>query len=206
MSINWDDYELYHPWVFGPVHTLPRVEARKAFKRCMDTKDARIEMLRRLLAANGVKLGTDDPAIQDLNDWFFANVESDPDQPGRLTPEWYSIVHDVAMFLGEVIIERHPNLRWEFFTWGKRDAAYQKHVIMGFGTEDPKFRTNMDIHRMVAGYGHQIVESRGSIPTYGKVTVRGVEIDVDAAVAEFRGREVYTDAFWQWLRIADQRA
>ena len=95
-------------------------------------------MLRRLLKANGEDLGVEDAAIQDLNDWFHANVEAGPHQPGSLLPAWYSVVHDVAVFLGEVMIGRHPNLRWEFFTWGKTDVAYQRHVIMGFSTEDPQ--------------------------------------------------------------------
>jgi len=206
VSIDWDDYELYDPGVAGPVKTLPRADARKAFTRCMETKGARIEILRRLLKANGIELGTEDAAIQDLNDWFFANVEPDLEQPGRLAPAWYSVVHDVAVFLGEVMIERHPNLHWEFFTWGKTNVAYQKHVIMGFGTEDPKFHTNIDIDRMVATYAHQIIESRGSIPTHGTVNIRGAEIDVDAVSAQHRGREIETDAFWRWLGMAAQRA
>jgi hypothetical protein len=53
-------------------------------------------------------------------------------------PEWYSIAGDIGLFLGDLMIERHPILHWEFFTWGKSSIAYQQPVIMGFGTEDPK--------------------------------------------------------------------
>lgn len=206
MSIDWDGYELYDPGTAGPLNTLPRAEARQAFKRCMETKAARIEMLRRLLRANGVELAGEDTAVQDLNDWFYANVESDPEQPGRLLRGWYSVVHDVAVFLGDLMIERYPNLHWEFFTWGKTNVAFQRHVIMGFGTEDPKFHTNIDIDRSVATYVHRIIEGRGSIPTYGRVNVRGTEIDVDAAAAQHRSHEIETDAFWRWLQMAAQRA
>ena len=125
-----------------------------------------------------------------LNDWFVARVEADPQQPGRLTPIWYSVVHDVALFLGEVMIERHPHLYWEFFTWGRKHVAFQRHVIMGFSTEDPKFHTNIDIDRWVAQYAHGIIEARGSIPTYDIVDVRGVKIDVDAVAADHRWREI----------------
>jgi hypothetical protein len=45
----WDDYEIYHPGVIGPLHTLPRAEARRAFDRLMGEKSARIDMLRQLL-------------------------------------------------------------------------------------------------------------------------------------------------------------
>jgi len=171
----------------------------------MAEKQARIEMLRQLLKANGVDLSDTDDGILRLNEWFLANVEPDPEQPGRLLPEWYSVVNDVALFLGEVIIERCPGLRWEFFIGGKKDAAYQHHVIMGFSrAPNPKF--NVDIDRNVATYGHRIVPSRGSIATYGKQTVRGVEIDVVAAAARNRDREIEDDAFWRWVKTAESKA
>jgi hypothetical protein len=206
MTIDWAGYERYDAGVAGPPNSLPRVEARKAFKRQMDTKPTRLEMLRRLLEANGLELGTSDDAVQDLNNWFFAHVEADPEQPGRLLPDWYSIVHDVALFLGEVMIERHPNLHWEFFTWGKTNVAFQRHVIMGLSTEDPKFHTNIDIEGMVAAYAHRIIEKRGSVPIHGTVEIRGTPIDVDAIAARHRVREIETDAFWRWLQMAAQRA
>jgi hypothetical protein len=48
-----------------------------------------------------------------------------------------SLTNDVALFLGDEMIARNPGLRWEFFTWGKRDLSYQRHVIMGFPDEQP---------------------------------------------------------------------
>lgn len=206
MSIDWDEYERFDPWITGPYNALPRSEARRAFNRCMETKGDRIEMLRRLLSANGVELGGDDSSIQDLNDWFYANVEPDPEKAGNLRPGWYSVAHDIALFLGEVMIERHPHLRWVFFIWGKTDVSYQRHVIMGLSTEDPKFHTNIDIEDMVMAYAHQIIEHRGSIPKYGSINIRGVEVDVDAVAAQHRGRAVETDAFWRWLQMVARRA
>ena len=188
------------------MQTLPRSEARRAYVRCMETKPTRVGLLGELLKTNGVELGRSDAAVQDLNDWFFANLEPDPERPGWLLPPWYSIVHDVALFLGDVMIERNPNLRWEFFVWGKKSVSYQRPVIMGFSTEDPKFHTNIDVDRSVAVYGHRIVEHRGSVATYGPVTVRGVEIDVDAVAAQHRDREIETDAFLRWLQTAARRA
>lgn len=172
----------------------------------METKDSRLEMLGRLLAANGVEPGSNDAAIQRLNEWFVANIEADPERPGRLRSEWYSITHDVALFLGEVMIERHPNLHWEFFTWGKTNVAFQRHVIMGFGSEDPKMHTNMNVDRMVATYAHQIIEARGSIPDHGTIEVRGTKVDVGAVSARHRSREIDTEAFSHWLQNAAQRA
>lgn len=205
-SIDWDGYVLYNPGVMGPLNGLPLTEARLAFKRCMETKAERLEMLGRLLNANGVTMDVDDSAVQKLNGWFYENVEFDPEQPGRLLADWYSVVHDMAMFLGELTIRRHPNLRWEFFTWGRTNVSFQKPVIMGFGTEDPKFRTNIDFERMVAAYAHRIVAGRGSIPTYGTVTVRGTAIDVDALSRDHDSTDATADQFLLWLLMAKERA
>lgn len=205
MTINWDGYEIYDPGVVGPPNTLLRAEARRAFQRLMTEKPVRIDMLRQLLKANGVELSSTDDGILKLNEWFLANVEPDPDQPGRLLPEWYSVVRDIGLFLGETMIERCPGLRWEFFTGGKKNVAYQKHVIMGF-SRSPNPRFNLDIDGMVAGYGHRVVASRGSVPTYGKVTVRGVEIDGDAVIAGDLDQDIEHDVFWRWVKYHESKA
>jgi len=171
----------------------------------MDAIPVRIGMLRRLLAANAVELRNTDEGLQDLNDWFSDNVEPDPQKPGRLLPDWYSVVNDVALFLGETMIERYPTLRWEFFTGGKKDVAYQRRVIMGF-TQVPNAKYNVDIDRNVAAYGHPIIASRGSIPHYGTVVIRGTEIDVDAAAASHHQAEIDREAFWRWVRAAEAMA
>jgi hypothetical protein len=204
VTIEWDGYEIHHPGTMGPQNTLPRAEARRAFERVMNEKSARIAMLGRLLEANGLELTGTDAGIQGLNDWFRANVESDPAEPGRLSPDWYSVAHDVALFLGDVMIARGPGLRWDFFTGGKKDVAYQKHVIVGF-TRVPNPKYNIDVDRRVATYGHRIVASHGSVPHYGSRTVRGVEIDVDAAAARQRALEVEDDAFLEWVRTAESK-
>jgi hypothetical protein len=77
---------------------------------------------------------------------------------------------------------------------------------MGFSTEESKYHTNIDVDRSVATYGHRIIASRGSVPTYGEVTVRGVVIDVDRVAAGERGGMVETDTFLQWLQNAARRA
>ena len=205
VTMNWDGYETYDPGVFGPLHTLPRAEARRAFNQLMDAKPGRIQMLRRLLKANGIELAGTDAGIQDLNDWFLANVEADPGKPGRLLPAWYSVVNDAALFLGDVMIQRCPGLRWEFFTWGKKNASYQRHVIMGF-TQVPGAKYNIDIDAQVAAYAHCIVASRGSVPHYGRVTIRGVEIDMDAVTASMRPAGVERDAFLRWVSLSESRS
>lgn len=205
MSVDWDGYEIYRPGAVGPAHELPRADARREFDALMKAAPGRVEMLRRLLAANGVVLAGPDAGIQDLNDWFLAGVEADSDTPGRLLPEWYSVVRDVALFLGETLIGRCPGLRWEFFTWGKKDVAYQRHVIMGFSrVPNPKY--NLDLEAAVAAYGHRIIASRGSVAQLGRVAVRGVELDLDAATAAHGPTPIEEDAFWRWIKAAELQA
>jgi hypothetical protein len=156
MGVNWDGYQPYDPGVRGPLHELPRREARAAFARLMDAKDERIEALRRLAAANGVDLDDSDRAVQDLEDWFRAHVEPDPRAPDRLRPMWYAVVNDIALYLGELVIREAPHLRWTMFDAGKRNAAFQRHVIMGFTqASNPKY--NLDIDMAVAAFGHRII-------------------------------------------------
>jgi hypothetical protein len=136
----------------------------------MSYKEARTLALVKLLHTNGIELDKSDRAIQKLKDWFEMSVEgelheTDPvtvhgveldigPQP-QLKPIWYSVVNDIGLFLGDVILERAPNLRWEFFTYGRRDLAYQRHVIMGFPVPNPKY--TIDVDRHVATYGHRVV-------------------------------------------------
>jgi hypothetical protein len=205
VSVNWNGYEIYHPSTPGPAHELSRVDARREYDTLMAAVPRRIEMLRQLLAAYGVALAGTDAGIQDLNDWFLGNVEPDPVRPGRLLSEWYSVVRDVALFLGETLIGRCPGLRWEFFTWGKKDVAYQHHVIMGFArVPNPKY--SLDLEAAVCAYGHRIIASRGSIAQLGRVTVRGVEIDLDAATATHGTAPIEDDAFWRWIKAAELQA
>ena len=158
MTVDWDSYEIYDPGTHSTLDELSRADARKAYTRLMDAKSGRIEMLTALLRANGVVLNQSQEAIQALNDWFAGNVQPDPSESGRLLADWYSVVNDVALFLGDVIIARAPALRWEFYVWGgKRARSYQRHVIMGFPTENPKNRLSLDIDMAVAVLGQRRV-------------------------------------------------
>ena len=161
MSIDWNDYEPYDPGVSRPLHEVSKSDARAAFERLMRAKGGRIDALSELLRANGLELECNNAAIQALNTWLTAHVEGDPASPGRLKPMWYSVVNDIALFLGECIIARNRNLRWVLFESGRKDAAFQRHVIMGFAkVPNPKY--NLDIDMVIASYaqafvsGHQV--------------------------------------------------
>lgn len=132
MSIDWDDYEIYDPGVDRPLHEVTRAEATAAFDKLMREKPHRIQQLRALLAHNGVTLDSSNDGIQALNDWFRRHVIGDPQGDGRLEPEWYSVVNDIGLFLGDAITSRAPHLTWAMSQRNKNDVDFQRHVITGF--------------------------------------------------------------------------
>lgn len=206
VTVDWGGYEPDVMTVSGPLEQVSRAEARREFDRVMQTRATRIAGLRRLLASNGVALGDDEGSVQALNDWYSSHVEPDPRRPpGHLRPPWYSVSHDIALFLGELILARHPNLRWEFVTGGRRGIDYQQHVIMGFRSEKARFRTSMNLERMAVSYGHRIIAGQGSTRAQGSVTVRGHTVDVDRSLAVHPTPPVAPDEFVGWLRIAARR-
>lgn len=155
MSVDWGDYEPYVPLHEGLLTGLPRRKARESFNHLMEEKSERVGMLRTLLRANGLNLGSDMRSVQLLDDWFRSNVEGDPSQPDRLKSIWYGVVNDVALYLGELMISESPSLRWDFYTFGRSSTSYQRHVIMGFAKADSKYCVDIDL--AVATYGHQLV-------------------------------------------------
>jgi hypothetical protein len=108
----------------------------------MAEREQRIEALRALLAANGLVLGKSDDAIEVLEMWFRDHVEADPDDPARPRPLWLAVAFDIGVSLGELILERRPTLRWEFYVWGRRNLAYQRPVIMGFDVVNKRYNVD----------------------------------------------------------------
>jgi hypothetical protein len=155
MSVNWDDYEPFDPGVGQPLHELPRSEARAVYERMMAAKPERIEMLKGLLAVNGIDLDGTDEAVQAMNDWFRAELEPNPRDPGEPARLWSGVAYDIGLYLGDLLIERAPALEWRFFDKGKRDLSYQHPVIMGFDVPNPKY--NVDLPWAVRMYAYGLL-------------------------------------------------
>lgn len=156
--MEWHEYELYHPARPGLPSELSREDARVEFENLIAQKDNRIAQLADLVRHDGVTLDRSDESIQALNDWFIAHAEEDEVRRGFISGRWVSVAIDIALHLGDTLIARHTNLRWEFYTWGgKRANGYQEPVIMGFSTEDSKFRTNLALVDSIIRTGNAIV-------------------------------------------------
>lgn len=163
MAINWSEYLPFDPGVDRPLHEVTGREARAAFNRVMAARPERRDQLSHLLQVNGQgALDPSDEGIQRLNDWFRREVKGDP-STGRLLPIWYAVVNDVSLFLGDVMIDRCPELKWTLHKWGVRDVSFQRHVISGFTkVANPKYSADIDL--LVAIFGHRVVAQESVDP------------------------------------------
>jgi hypothetical protein len=153
MTVEWADYQVFDPRVWGPWRDLPRKEARTAFNKAMAEKEERKAQLRLLLEYHGRSLETTDESIDELERWYRAEVQPDPDKPGRMINWWYGVAFDIGLFLGDVMIERAPNLEWELYTGGKTFPYFQRPVIKGFTRSPiPRERVDPDWHVIILGH------------------------------------------------------
>ena len=161
MTVDWIGYHPFETSTGGSPRLLPRKEARSEFARLMEAKADRIKQLRDLVAKSGIDLDVNrDESIQDLNDWFRSELELEPEGNGNghsVARDWYPVILDIGLFLGEAMLERCPSLHWEFFTRGKKNVAYQSPLIMGF-SDDESY--NIDPPRLVATYAHRIAANQ----------------------------------------------
>jgi hypothetical protein len=176
MTVNWGGYYPYIPIIARPMHEVTRKEARDEFKKLMAEKGRRIEYLRELVKLNGIELRSTDEGLQELNDWFVREVEPRPDKSGRLLSIWYAVGNDLALYVGDIMIERSPGLKWVMFDKGKRSIYYQRHVIMGYSkVSDPQFA--VDVDRLISTYGHCLID--------------GDDVDSDEFVGMVYGSQKY---------------
>lgn len=140
----WDDYEIFDPQVERPLAELTRAEARAHYELVMDSKDDRIRELKKLAAAAGIELDGSEKALQAFNDWFIENVEPDPVSPDQARGRWFSVTHDLSLYLADLILAKHPHLHWTLLEGGKRDLSYQRPVLVGFRNAHPTYAVDLD--------------------------------------------------------------
>lgn len=159
MDVDWNEYEPYIPVHEGLLTELSRCHAREEFSNLMQRKSDRVRQLKRLLAANRIKLKQDLHSVQLLNDIFRLNVEKDAINLKRIASIWCGVINDIAPFLGDLMISMCFGVpTWRFNVSSKRDVSYQRHVISGFPKADPRYYVDIDL--VVATYGHQIIEGQ----------------------------------------------
>lgn len=179
MIVDFGGYEPYQPKVPGLYRDLSRRDARNQYNDVMERREERIEQLAGLVGRNGVTFGRTDEALLALGEWYVTSVTPDQSDRSRLSPVWFAVSFDIALLLGEIMIQRVAGLRWEFYVWGKTDMAYQRHVIMGFHTPDP--RMNIDPQRVISVIGHR--------------AMNGTELELHAFVGMVQGARKLWDEY-----------
>lgn len=141
----WDDYEIFDPQVDRPLAEVTPAEARAYYALVMETKEHRVAELKKLARAARIELDDSEEALHRFNDWFVMYVKPDPDRPEQARGRWLSVCHDLALYLADMIIARHPHLHWELQrTGGKRDLSYQRPVLVGYRNAHPTYTTDLD--------------------------------------------------------------
>ncbi|MFF8838096.1 hypothetical protein [Streptomyces sp. NPDC015130] len=152
--MEWGDYRPFQPVEDGPMEDLSPAAARREYEHRMATKDERLAVLAALVGANGLRLGKDAEAVDDLERWYLAGVEADHERAPRPRPLWIAVAYDLGLHLGDTIIARAPGLSWSFYRSraGSRDVAHQHPVIMGFtGLRNKRY--NVDPFAFAVGTG-----------------------------------------------------
>jgi hypothetical protein len=149
---NWDGYTPFER-IAGttPGSELSADEALARFEQITSSIDQRITELDKLTRAHGFELSTRPEQVDQLTSWLIASIEDDGCGPFR--PYWDSVLHDVAMFVGDALIKRIPYLYWTIPTKGTRRSTphYRETVVGGF--KNLSFTTTEDVFMDVLRVG-----------------------------------------------------
>lgn len=148
MTMTWVGYSVIElPFGGSRPRDLSRRQAREFFDWLMSVRAARIEQLRGLVESNGYPSGSDEDFRRSVVDFVNANVEaesvtpemgypipaSEADRFRVLTDIWHAVAMDVGLFIGSVLTDEIPTLRWELLVkGGKLNIGYHFPVIKGF--------------------------------------------------------------------------
>ena len=150
--MEWTGYDVFDPEVDRPLAEVSRAEARRHFDKLMAEKDERAAALRDLVRRDaGIEPGGDPDAwLTQVEAWLRDRVEAHPTHESMLVEEWYSVVNDLALVLGDLAIEDSPWLSWELCTGGRRNVAFQRPVLMGFRVPNRSYLYDLD--RVLGGF------------------------------------------------------
>lgn len=169
------EYELFKVYLTTHPGAARRKDAKRAHEKLLAECVERIEQLIHLVESDGVEVSFDDSSLQPLNDWFIEQVNTRPPTEAeraheeavlggqvdlvrdyKLSRRTESLIIDIALFIGELLIQAAPHLKWNFVTKPKNDASYQRTVLAGFQSVKNK-RYHVDLEGVLVGYAYQIV-------------------------------------------------
>jgi len=148
-----DNYVIFDPQVDRPLHELPRKDAQAAYDWFLSQKDLRIQVLKRYACELGFAVEDETNAIEHLHDLLVAEVREDGVRAVP-TPRVFSLCHDIAVFISEMLIRNGTSLKWAFHTAGKNDLSYHRPVINGFNVKNRNY--SVDIDYVLCQYAHRL--------------------------------------------------
>ena len=127
--------------ILDPYDRSDKRAARKSFTALMAARPQRIVDLTAWLANQGVVLGDTREQLDTLEQWLITNAVSTPDQNGNPTTArlWGSICQDVGMYLGDLLITRHPFLHWTFPDLSEKYEERFAPAVTGFPVPNKKW-------------------------------------------------------------------
>lgn len=147
MSGVWQPLDL---GLVGPLRDASREDAERAYALLMNARKQRCEMLVALA-------GTDDTHA--MSPWLARTAEElGVDRTDALAV-------DASLWLGERLIAKAPQLRWELYTGVKKSTGYQRAVLTGFTkVADPRYY--VDVAHFVASWLELCARRRAAKPDF----------------------------------------
>jgi hypothetical protein len=170
--VDWTGYQLFDAGIDRALREVSREDAERHFALVMRERPARLRGLRELLARNGVA----EVGVQGLNDWLVAALRAEKARGvdplrGPEAGAWYSLIVDLALELGEVIMAAAPHVGWQLFTKLEKATGYQRPVLSGFrGVSDPSYY--VDVAHLVSTYVGLVCRGQQVKPDYLATLVR----------------------------------
>lgn len=114
-AVRYDDYYPMEFPRFGLTADDDVAVARAGFELFMAQKKERITKLSILFRINNVPFGKSDEELSAMNQFVYDNLSSHADFPNQIEGVWVECALDLTAYLGEIIIERCPNVEWAVF-------------------------------------------------------------------------------------------
>jgi hypothetical protein len=141
-KMDWGDYAPHDAGVAGPLRDAPRAVAEDHLARLLAARPVRRAQLAALIGRHGVAL---DPAA--IGAWLVAAAPTAAGDDAR----WTGLVADVALWLGDRMIDAAPHLRWALSVSHRKATGYQRPVLVGFrAVADPHYY--VDVAHLIASW------------------------------------------------------
>lgn len=120
-TINLDAYYPLQAPRFGDLAEGNMNIARQEFELYLSQIDERIEKLKSFCESNHVRFGKSDEALTSMCQFVFDEMYPSEDDQDAIAGIWIEYVLDVAAHLGQIIIEKCPDVEWCLFDYHPDD-------------------------------------------------------------------------------------